>query len=79
MVRVPIEEHIFTSSVLFSGKWHLLEQTFSRFNFSRFLAVANFANIDSNESFCPVGYVITLMYHGIDDCTVSPMTIIGRA
>ena len=28
----------------------------SGFNFSRFLAVANFANINSNEYFCPVGY-----------------------
>lgn len=45
--------HIF--SVVFR-QMHLLELTFSGLNFSRFLAVANFANINSNETFCPVGY-----------------------
>ena len=48
-------EYFYTSSVLLSGKWHLLELTFSGFDFSWFLAVANFANINSNEYFCPVG------------------------
>ena len=34
-----------------------MEIIFSVVNFLRFLAVANFANINSNESSCPVGYI----------------------
>ena len=41
---------------------HLLELTFGGFNFSRFLAVVNFANINSNEKFCPVGYICALIF-----------------
>ena len=60
--RVPVGEHSFTSSVLFSGNQHPLKLTFSGFNYSRFLAVANFANINSNESFCPVGHYVLLVF-----------------
>ena len=38
------------------------ELSFSGFNFSRFLAVANFANINSNEQFFPVGYICGKLY-----------------
>ena len=33
-----------------------MELTYSWFNFSRVLAVTNFAKINSNEYYCPVGY-----------------------
>ena len=33
------------------------ELNFCGSNFSRFLAVANFANINSGEYYCPVGYI----------------------
>lgn len=42
---------------MFSGNKHLLELVLVGLNFWRFLVVANFVNIDSNEKFCPVGYV----------------------
>ena len=48
--------NIYHSSVLFSGIKHLLEISFSVLKFFAILAVANSANINSNEQFCLVGY-----------------------
>ena len=55
-----IAKNVHHSSVLFSGNKHLLDISFSGFRFFAVLAVANFANINSNEYFCPVGYILFL-------------------
>ena len=39
-----------------------MEVIFSGFKYFAILAVANFANINSNEYFCPVGYDRKVLY-----------------
>ena len=48
-------KNFFHSALLFSGNYQLLELSFSESKFFMILAVANFASINSNEWFCPVG------------------------
>ena len=65
MVQNPVGEPLlnnFTHLQCYFRQMQLLELTFTGFNFSRFLAVVNFANINSNEKFCPVGYICALIF-----------------
>ena len=52
VVRVTVTLHIFS---VVSRHIAPDRTNFCGFNFLRFMAVANFSNINSNESFCPVG------------------------
>ena len=62
------ETHVYHSPVLFSGVQHLLAISLSGVKIFAILVVANFANSNSNEQFCPLGYTImsaTLIHQGV--------------
>ena len=68
VVQNPVGEHSKTTLHIFIvvfRQMHLMELTFSGFNILRFLAVANFANINSDETFCPVGYSLVIIPNSV--------------
>ena len=54
----PMGQSVTTLFSIVAGNKHLWKISFSGFKFFAILAVKNFANINSNEQFCPVGYSV---------------------